>query len=52
MRRSMLILSEHRESKDLSSLLAIRAQPTPIPFTSRTYKTASILRTLSKFRIL
>src|SRR5712664_2692622 len=29
MRRSMLILSEHREPKDLSSLLPFRSQPIP-----------------------
>jgi len=32
MRRSMLILSEHREPKDLSSLFPFRAQPIPRPF--------------------
>src|SRR5260370_10768169 len=35
MRRSMLILSEHREPKDLSSLVPFRSQPIPSQLLSR-----------------
>jgi hypothetical protein len=46
MRRSLLILSEHREPKDLSPLLPFRAQPIPLLSCQHLARLSSLAATL------